>query len=93
MFEFRAHAWRSGSLFIERLPISNTAAHELRPRRNCDRRNHPFGKQLPQGRVVPAQIMAGRVSVFSNRPAKPLDLDDQLITRQCIQIGVHMPPQ
>jgi hypothetical protein len=31
--------------------------------------------------------------VFSNRPAKPLDLDDQLITRHCIQIGVHMPPQ
>src|ERR1700722_304007 len=81
MFEFRANTWRTGSLFVQGLPIPDTAAQELRPCRNSHRGSHPFGKQLPQCRLVPAQIMAGRVSVFSNRPAKPLDLDDQLITR------------
>src|SRR5580704_2214457 len=80
-FEFRADPWRIGSLFIERLPIPDTAAHELRPRGNCDSRNYFFREQRPQLRVVPAQIVARRVSVFSNCSAKPLEFDDQLLTR------------
>src|SRR5262249_14312191 len=81
-------SWRVASLLIERLPVTNAAAKELRPRRNRGKGIRPLRQQPPERRMVPAKLVATAVPMRSDTAPEFLDLRDQLLARHHIQIGV-----
>jgi hypothetical protein len=86
--------WRFGArsfwqLVVKRLTVSQAAAEELRPRRNCRHRVCPIGQEPPERRLMPAEIMARAVAVVPNAGAKLLRLSDQLLARHSFEIFVH----
>ena len=81
--------WRIRQLVVQRLPISNAAAHELRPVRDNGQRVGLPGQQPPQSRVMPAKLVFGAVAVVANARAQLTDLGDQLVTRHLLEIVIH----
>ena len=68
------------NLLIERLPIAYAAAEEVRPAWHDRKRIRSFRQQRPQRRMVPAELMAGAVTVLANTLPESLHLGDELLT-------------
>lgn len=57
------------ALRVQRFAVLHAAAHELRPARDERHVVGLFGEQVPQVRVIPAQVMAGGVAVGADAGA------------------------
>src|SRR5688572_10547266 len=66
----------AGELLVERLPVADAAAHELRPLGDDRRRVGALGEERPELRVVPAELVAGAVAVRADAMAETLRLRD-----------------
>src|SRR5699024_4993080 len=80
-----------GSLLIERLPVRNASAHELRPGRDGNVWIDLFGQGPPKIGMMPAQVMPRTVAMLTHRGAKLHHLSQQLVSRHGLQILIHTP--
>src|SRR5262245_10585822 len=78
-----------GGLPVERLAVADAAAHEFRPGRHRDRRLDLLRQQRPHVWVVPAQIVAARVAMGSDRRAELPHLRDQRVTVHAVEVVIH----
>src|SRR5688572_21697740 len=87
--EFARGALRVGKLAIERLPIANAAAQELRPGRHGGLRITALGQQTPELGMVPAELVPSAVTMRAYAGAQTAYLGDQLVARRCVEILIH----
>jgi hypothetical protein len=74
LVEFGRRPRRIGQLLVERLPVLDASAQELRPVRHDRLRVSFFREQTPKLRVIPAQTLLSRIAMSPNAGPKPLDL-------------------
>src|SRR5688500_7295494 len=79
-------------LLVQRLPIADAAAQELRPLRYHREGVGLLGQQPPQRRLVPAELVQVAVAMSSDAPPQRFDLLDQLIARHPVEVLVHSAP-
>src|SRR5262245_23358442 len=65
---------------VECLPVLDAAAQKLGPGRNCDILWNRFGKQTPQLRMMPAQIVPATVAVGADAGPQPHHLSKQFFS-------------
>ena len=82
-------ARRLRRLDLERFAVLHAAADELRPVGHRRQRIGFFRQQAPEGRVVPAQLVAVAVAVLADPIAQLFHVRDQLLARHAQQIFVH----
>src|SRR5688500_14268222 len=80
---------RVGKLLVERLPIAQAAAQELRPRRDDGERIRALGAEPPELRMVPAERVTAAVAVRADAVAEALRLGDELVVGHQGEIVVH----
>jgi hypothetical protein len=62
---------RTGKLTFECLAVGDASTQELRPGRNCHIWIGLLGKQVPELRMVPAEVPYGAVDAISLCPSSP----------------------
>src|SRR5262245_37380569 len=77
------------SLAVERPAVADAAGQELRPRRDLRLWIGLLGQEPPQGRMMPAQVLARAVAVRANALAQPACFLDELLARHRLQVVVH----
>lgn len=76
-------------LGIERLAIAETTAKELGPFRDGEAGIDFFGEEIPKLRMMPAEVMAGAVTVLADACAEFFDFGDELVPVQVLEVFVH----
>ena len=76
-------------LLVQRLAITDTAAHELRPLWHGNVSVEPFRQQVPERGLVPAEIVSGRIAMLPDAGAQFFDFDEKLVSRQHFEIFIH----
>src|SRR5688572_12208317 len=80
--EFGGGARRLWGLRVQRLPVPDAAAHELGPFRHDDDGVQFLRQQVPQVRMVPAQLLPTGVAVRADPLAQADYLGKQLLPRE-----------
>src|SRR5262245_2097834 len=80
---------RTWNLLIQRLSVAYAAPEKLRPCRHCWLGVLFLGKQSPEIRVMPAQLVARAVTMRTNPLPQLLDFRDELFARHTIEILFH----
>src|SRR5687768_16693423 len=80
---------RVGRLLVERLPVADAPAHELGPLGHDREWVGALRKQRPQGRVVPAQLVAGAVAVLADALTKALHFGQELLARHLVEVFIR----
>lgn len=75
-----------GKFSIERFPVFDTAAQELRPVGDRDVLRNRFGKQAPKLRVMPAQIVPAAVAMSADAVSQPHHFGNQFFPRPVLEI-------
>ena len=68
---------------------ADTASQELRPLWHGRNRIGPLGEESPERRMVPTQLLSGRVAVGADSLAQTSDLGDQGVARETNEVLVH----
>src|SRR5262245_25457758 len=75
---------------IKGFAIAQAAAQEFRPWRHGDVGRDALGKQSPEIRMMPAQIVAGAVAVRANTGAQALCFEEQLLAVHPVEVMIEI---
>lgn len=82
LVEFLARPGRAGELGVEGLAVANAAAHEVGPVGDRGHRVGGLREERPEVGMVPAQVVAGAVSMLPDPSPEAKNLGDQLLLRE-----------
>ena len=87
--ELLPRALEAGRLLVERLAVTDTAAHKLRPLGHGGYGVGLLGEQPPQPGLVPAEVVPAAVAVLADGGPQPLGFLNQGFPAHGLEVGVH----